>query len=94
MAYLYGPEVVAQPPVASLAADTLRDDGVQRADSPLPQAGTAVRGCLSDIQSRDQALDTLMVVSHWFRKTEPHSPLSYSIEQVVRRAQMPLPELL
>ena len=31
---------------------------------------------------------------HLFRKTEPHSPISYTLEEAVRRARMTLPELL
>ncbi len=30
----------------------------------------------------------------FFRKTEPHSPMSYAIEQVIRWSDLSLPELL
>jgi type VI secretion system protein ImpA len=45
-------------------------------------------------RDREQAFKTLLLVADFFRRTEPHSPLSYSIEQVVRWGRMPLPELL
>jgi len=45
------------------------------------------------IQTRDQALETLTKVAEFFRKTEPHSPLSYSLDQVVRWARLPFAEL-
>ena len=48
----------------------------------------------SAIQSRDEALASLMRVAGFFRKTEPHSPVSYALEQAVRWGKMPLPELL
>lgn len=46
------------------------------------------------IESREQAIAMLMRVSDFFRRTEPHSPISYGIEQVVRWGRMSLPELL
>jgi type VI secretion system protein ImpA len=46
------------------------------------------------INSREQAFRVLKDVAKFFRETEPHSPLSYSIEQVVRWGELPLPELL
>ena len=45
-------------------------------------------------QSRDEALSSLIKVASFFRRTEPHSPLSYSLEQAVRWGKMPLPDLL
>ena len=44
--------------------------------------------------TREQALKDLLAVASYFRKTEPHSPLSYSLEQAVRWGKMPLPDLL
>ena len=46
------------------------------------------------IQSRDEALQTLLTVAEFFRRTEPHSPLSYAAEQLVRWGRLPLPDLL
>jgi type VI secretion system protein ImpA len=39
-------------------------------------------------------LRQLKQVAEFFRKTEPHSPLSYALEQTVRWGGMSLPELL
>jgi type VI secretion system protein ImpA len=36
----------------------------------------------------------LSSVAAFFRRTEPHSPLSYSLDQAVRWGRLPLPELL
>lgn len=44
--------------------------------------------------SRDEALAELMKIASYFRKTEPHSPISYTIEDAVRRSRMTLPDLL
>jgi type VI secretion system protein ImpA len=45
------------------------------------------------IQNRTQALENLRKVAEFFRTTEPHSPVSYALEQVVRWGNMALPEL-
>jgi type VI secretion system protein ImpA len=49
---------------------------------------------LEGYQTRDDALAELVRISAFFRKTEPHSPISYTIEDAVRRARLTLPELL
>jgi type VI secretion system protein ImpA len=36
----------------------------------------------------------LLRVAEFFRRTEPHTVLSYALEQVVRWGRMPLPALL
>ena len=46
------------------------------------------------IETREQALKKLDEIAKFFRKTEPHSPMSYAIEQVVRWSELSLPELL
>ena len=33
-------------------------------------------------------------IAEWFRRMEPHSPLAYTLTDAVRRARLPLPELL
>ena len=57
------------------------------------KVGTGV-GKTDSIQSRADALASLIRVASFFRKTEPHSPVSYALEQAVRWGKMPLPELL
>ena len=46
------------------------------------------------IESRQEAFATLLRVSEYFRRAEPHSPVSYALEQAVRWGRMSLPELL
>jgi type VI secretion system protein ImpA len=46
------------------------------------------------ISQREEALQSLRDVAAFFRKTEPHSPISYSIEQAIRWSSMPLTELI
>ncbi|MGG5812357.1 type VI secretion system protein TssA [Falsiroseomonas sp. CW058] len=54
-------------------------------------AGAAAGGAL---RTRDDALRELGRVAEFFRRTEPHSPLAYTLEEAVRRGRMTLPELL
>lgn len=46
------------------------------------------------IQSREHALDLLQVISDYFTKTEPHSPLPFLINRTIKWGNMALPELL
>lgn len=51
-------------------------------------------GAQASISNRQQALNKLLQVATYFRNAEPHSPLSYALEQAVRWGKMPLPDLL
>lgn len=44
--------------------------------------------------TREEAFRQLLQVAEFFRKTEPHSPVSYALEQAVRWGRMSLPDLL
>lgn len=46
------------------------------------------------LASREDAFRQLESVAEFFRRTEPHSPLSYSLEQAIRWGRMSLPDLL
>lgn len=46
------------------------------------------------ISSRSDAIRKLQEIASFFRKAEPHSPMSYTIEQVIRWSELSLPELL
>ncbi len=46
------------------------------------------------VHTRDEAFRALLQVSDYFRRAEPHSPVSYALEQVVKWGRMSLPELL
>lgn len=44
--------------------------------------------------TRESAFRTLSELAAFFRRTEPHSPISHHLEQVIRWGNMSLPELL
>ncbi len=44
--------------------------------------------------TREDALRALTEIANFFRRTEPHSPLSYTLDEAVRRGRMTWPDLL
>lgn len=77
------------------------DHAVSKAESTTPattagspQSSSALGAAVEGIRTREDALGTLMRVAEYFRQTEPHSPISYALEQAVRWARLSLPELL
>lgn len=46
------------------------------------------------IQTREDAFRQILRVAEFFRRTEPHTPVSFALERIVRWGRMPLPELL
>jgi type VI secretion system protein ImpA len=75
---------------AAEGADAEQNDG---ALATLDGAGSPGRS-LQRVHSRDDAFRALLQVADFFKRTEPHSPVSYALEQAVRWGRMPLPELL
>jgi type VI secretion system protein ImpA len=46
------------------------------------------------VATREDALRMLGEIAEFFRRTEPHSPLAYTLQEAVRRGRMTWPELL
>jgi type VI secretion system protein ImpA len=57
-------------------------------------AGGGGGGGSGTLQTREDALRQLDRIADYFRRTEPHSPLAYTLEEAVRRGRMSLEELL
>jgi type VI secretion system protein ImpA len=51
-------------------------------------------GAPGDALTREEALRQLAALAAFFRRTEPQSPISLTIEEAIRRARMSWPELL
>ncbi|MCA9148187.1 MAG: type VI secretion system protein TssA [Planctomycetales bacterium] len=62
------------------------------AESPAAE-GTVV-GANSAVLNREDAFRALLKVADFFHRTEPHSPVSYALEQAVRWGRMSLPDLM
>ncbi|MDO9712940.1 type VI secretion system protein TssA [Paracraurococcus lichenis] len=76
--------------------------GPVAADATAPQAPAAAMPSLAPVptpelavpEDREAMLRQLSTIADFFRRTEPTSPLSYTLEEAVRRARMSWPELL
>jgi type VI secretion system protein ImpA len=80
-------QTVAQPVLGS----TSEEGGESGTGAATDESGSAATG---KGMTRDQAFRQLLQVASFFRRTEPHSPVSYALEQAVRWGKMGLPELL
>jgi len=61
----------------------------------VAQGGGEVQAQASGpVQNRNDAFKKLIEISEFFRKTEPHSPISYIIERAVKWGDMPLEDLM
>ena len=74
---------------AEAAAEGAAEPGAPAA--PGQAQGPAVPG---QIRSREEAFEALGRVSEFFRRTEPQSPISYTLDEILRRGRMPLTDLL
>jgi type VI secretion system protein ImpA len=63
-------------------------DAVEGAEGETPGSGAGGPG--GSIRARDQALAQLAQVADYFRRTEPHSPVSYLVQRAIAWGQMPL----
>jgi type VI secretion system protein ImpA len=70
------------------------DTGEEETGMTVVSDGQAGGLAASRVQTREEAFRALLQVSDYFRRAEPHSPVSYALEQVVRWGRMSLPELL
>lgn len=94
--------------VLDAVKDVARDKlAVMQTDAPAPAApggdanGTATVADdgeggekLPTIRNREDALNAILRLADFFRRTEPHSMVPHTLEQAVRWARMPLTDLL
>jgi type VI secretion system protein ImpA len=55
---------------------------------------TRTNGIMRSSETRDDMLQTVLQIAETFRRTEPNSPFGYTLEEAVRRARLPWPDLL
>ncbi len=63
-------------------------------NSPAAAGGAPAQAASRALASREQAFKQMTEIAEYFRKTEPHSPVSYLLEKAVRWGNMPLHELM
>ena len=71
---------------AEMLADEEFSDSSEGGEAPLKLSGS--------IKGRLEAFKTLQTVADFFKRTEPHSPIGYTLERILRWGDMTLPELL
>jgi type VI secretion system protein ImpA len=70
------------------------DAGADQDGTAMVAVGYRAVGPGSAVRTREDAFRALLQVAEYFKRTEPHSPVAYALEQAVRWGRMPLPELL
>lgn len=76
------------------APAALLDVGRNAETSSAPASVPTQRPTAESISSREEAFEILLSVARYFKKAEPHSPISLSIETLVRRGRMGFSDLL
>jgi type VI secretion system protein ImpA len=79
---------------STLGAPNGADIGAEEGSAGASAAPTASSVRHGEISSREEALEVLLSVARYFRRHEPHSPISLAIETLVRRGRMDFSELL
>ena len=69
-------------------------EGAATEGEPGTGDGTGARAGGGGQITRESALRDLDRIAEYFRRTEPHSPLAYTLEEAVRRGRMSLADLL
>ncbi len=85
----YGPAPAAAAP-AEAEAEAL--EGAAATDMGETAGGNAAKP--KRLATREDALASLTEIADYFRRTEPQSPLAYTIEEAIRRGRMTWPELV
>lgn len=84
--------------ITHIARLKLPEENVEPADNTNMEteqvAGSAASIANQAVKSRDDAFRQLAQISDFFRRTEPHSPISYVIEKAVKWGNMSLAELI
>jgi type VI secretion system protein ImpA len=75
-----------------LEPDAPEIDGVieEESNGSLENGNNSLSSSTGPVRSRQEAFRRLGEVSEYFRRAEPHSPVSYLIERAVRWGRMPL----
>ena len=88
--------------IQALARDKLAMTGTAPAAEAKEEAGTSAAsaqastagGAQQRLETREDAFRILLQVADFFRRQEPHSVISYALDQLVRWGRLPLPALM
>ena len=87
---------IAGAPAEAAPAEEAAGDasGAGGGDAPAAGGSGGGGGAPRAMRTREDAIRQLEEIANFFRKTEPHSPLAFTLDDAVRRARLPLPDLL
>lgn len=68
--------------------------GASKGDTGNVTSGPGLNLLVSNLANREAAFQELLKIADFFAQTEPHSPVSYALRQVVSWGKMSLPELM
>jgi type VI secretion system protein ImpA len=82
-------------PPEQTAVDGAAETAAQ-VDGDAPAAETSMAGVTKPkgLATREDALASLTQIADFFRRTEPQSPLAYTIDDAIRRGRLTWPELI
>jgi len=66
----------------------------ESSEDALETTGGNGGGISTQVHTREEAFRALLRAADFFKRTEPHSPVSYALEQAVSWGRMSLPDLL
>jgi type VI secretion system protein ImpA len=81
-------------PAEAAAVSETADDAPAGAAETAEIAGPGGSVGRKRLATREDALATLAEIADYFRKTEPQSPLAYTIDDAIRRGRLSWPELI
>lgn len=77
------------------AVEIITTDDSVATDAGAPSAASpAPRSAGGPLETREQAFKQMLEIAEFFRKREPHSPISYVLEKAVKWGNMPLFDLM
>src|SRR5690606_9084362 len=76
------------------AAEPAEAEAAEESGDGAAAGGARTTVATGAIATREDALRTLLPVAEFFKRTEPRSPIPLVLEATVRRARLPLKDLL
>ena len=78
----------------ALTEEETNEEGETEGDAESGGTSARPKASVGEIHNREDAFREILRISEYFRRTEPHTPISYALEQIVRWGRLPLPDLL
>jgi type VI secretion system protein ImpA len=91
--FLGGNKIIAETSPVDDSSIAPAESGADN-NAPAAAASSAAQIASRALANREQAFKQMAEIAEFFRKSEPHSPVSYLLEKAVRWGNMPLHELM